>query len=254
MEIRVLGCSGGIGEGLRTTSLCIDDDIIIDGGTGLGELSLDEMHRVRHIFLTHSHLDHVAGLPMLVDSIFERIREPVVIHGRPETIQALQENVFNWVIWPDFSKLPSAEHPVLRYETIEPGQMVEIRGRRIEAIEVNHAVPGVGYRVEGDGKVFAFSGDTTSNDHFWDVLNRYQRLDLLVVECAFPDRELQLSRLARHYCPQLLAHDLAKLRHRPSIYLTHLKPGMEDQIFQECAEAIGGFQLDRLSGGQRFQL
>lgn len=254
MDIRILGCSGGIGVGLATTSLYIDGDILIDGGTGLGELTLDEMASVRHIFLTHSHLDHIAGLPMLVDSIFERIREPIVIHGRPETIEALRKHIFNWVVWPDFSKLPNADRPVMRFEVIEPGQVLEIDRRRIEAIEVNHVVPGIGYRVEANGRAFAFSGDTTTNDHFWDVLNRHERLDLLVAECAFPNREIELSRMAYHYCPELLAADLAKLRHRPTLYISHLKPGMEDLIFGECEALIEGFDLRRLSGGDRFQL
>ncbi len=254
MDIRILGCSGGIGVGLATTSMYIDGDILIDGGTGLGELSLEEMATVRHIFLTHSHLDHIAGLPMLVDSIFERIRTPIVVHGRPETLDALRKHVFNWVVWPDFSKLPNAEQPVMRFEEIHPGQVVELNGRRIEAIAVNHVVPCIGYRIEANGKAFAFSGDTTTNDHFWDVLNRHDRLDLLVAECAFPNRELELSRMAYHYCPQLLATDLAKLNHRPKLYLSHLKPGMEDLIYRECEELIQGFSLHRLSGGDRFQL
>lgn len=254
MNIRILGCSGGIGVGLATTSMAIDHDILIDGGTGLGELSLDEMAAVRHIFLTHSHLDHIAGLPMLVDSIFERIRTPIVVHARPETLAALREHIFNWIIWPDFSKLPSAERPVLRFEAIQPGQVVELGGRRIEAIEVNHVVPCVGYRIEADGKAFAFSADTTTTDHFWEVLNAHAGLDLLVAECAFPDRELDLSRMAYHYCPQLLAADLAKLRHRPRVYLSHPKPGMEQEILGECRTLIPDLDLHLLSGGCRITL
>ena len=254
MDIRILGCSGGIGVGLATTSMAIDDDILIDGGTGLGELSLEEMAAVRHIFLTHSHLDHIAGLPMLVDSIFERIRTPIVVHARPETLAALREHIFNWVIWPDFSQLPNAACPVLRFEEIHPGQIVELEGRRIEAIAVNHVVPCIGYRIEADGKAFAFSADTTTTDHFWEVLNGYERLDLLVAECAFPNRELALSRMAYHYCPQLLAADLAKLRHHPRIYLSHPKPGMEQEILDECKALIQGRDLRLLSGGCRFTL
>ncbi len=239
---------------MGTTSLLVDGDILIDGGTGLAALSLDEMAGIRHIFLTHSHLDHIAGLPMLIDSIFERIKQPVVVHGRAETIEALQNNVFNWVIWPDFSKLPSADQPVMSFEVIQPGQVMEMDGRRIEAIEVNHVVPCIGYRIESGGKAFAFSGDTTTNDVLWEGLNRYEHLDLLIVECAFPNRELQLSRMAYHYCPQLLADDLVKLRHRPELYITHLKPGMEDLIYSECEQLIRGFSLHRLSAEDRFSL
>ena len=148
MRIRVLGCSGGVGGELRTTSLLIDEDILIDAGSGVGELSLEEMHRIHHVFLTHSHLDHFSFLPLLIDSIFPAIREPVVVHGQPETIKALQEHVFNWTIWPDFSKLPNEDQPVLRFETLTPGTPYTLGERTFEMIQVNHIVPGVGYRVE----------------------------------------------------------------------------------------------------------
>ncbi|MDH5445253.1 MAG: MBL fold metallo-hydrolase, partial [Gammaproteobacteria bacterium] len=107
MELRVLGCSGGIGEQLRTTSLLLNGEILIDAGTGLGDLSLQEMASIGHVFLTHSHLDHLAGLPLLIDSIFDQIKSPLVIHAQPVTLKAVQDHIFNNVIWPDFSVLPS---------------------------------------------------------------------------------------------------------------------------------------------------
>ena len=132
MKLRVLGCSGGIGADLSTTSLLVDDDVLIDGGTGVTELSLEEMAKIRHIFVTHSHLDHIAGIPMLIDSVFEQITEPVVLHARQETIQVLKDHIFNWHVWPDFSQLPSAENPVLRFQVMSPGQQVGVDNRSIE--------------------------------------------------------------------------------------------------------------------------
>ncbi len=254
MRIRVLGCSGGIGGGLHTTSLLVDDDILIDSGTGVGSLSLDEMAGIRHIFVTHSHLDHIAGIPLLVDSIFERIGSPITIHAQAPTLEALRTHIFNWVIWPDFTRLPTAQKPVLRYELMEPGSTLQLADRSIEMIPVRHIVPGVAYRVSADGKSFAFSGDTSSNDSLWAALNRHDKLDLLIVECAFPNDSVELSRLAAHYCPSLLAADMAKLRHQPAVHLTHLKPGSEDVIFSECRAALAGRDPRRLFGGEVFTL
>jgi hypothetical protein len=45
MQIRVLGCSGSIAAGSRTTSFLVDDDVLVDAGTGVGDLTLDEMTR-----------------------------------------------------------------------------------------------------------------------------------------------------------------------------------------------------------------
>ncbi len=250
MKIRILGCSGGIGLGLRTTSLLVDEDILIDAGSGVGDLTLDEMAAVRHIFLTHSHLDHVSFIPLMLDSIFEQRAEPLVVHGQAATLEALQRHIFNWTIWPDFAQLPSKDKPVLRYEVMKPGQVLSVGRRSFEMIPVEHTVPGVGYRVSCPTGVFAFSGDTSSNDSFWAGLNAHERLDLLIVETAFCNADLAISRLAKHYCPSLLAEDLKKLTHRPEIYITHNKPGEEEVIYAECAAALTHHKLHRLKSGE----
>ena len=254
MNLRVLGCSGGVGNELKTTSLLIDDDILIDAGSGVGELTLDEMRKIRHVFLTHSHLDHFSFLPLLVDSIFPSIREPLVVHGQPVTLEALQKHVFNWTIWPDFAKLPTEDKPVMRYKTLSPGGTFELDGRTLEMIEVNHIVPGVGYRVECASGAFAFSGDTTTNDNFWKVLNGHDRLDLLLVEAAFANADIELSKRSGHYTAELLAADLKKLMHQPDVYITHNKPGHESIIMGECRQAITDRKITPAETGLNFTL
>ncbi len=251
MDLRVLGCSGGVGVDLRTTSLLVDKDILIDAGTGVGDLSLEEMSQIKHIFVTHSHLDHIAGIPLLIDTIFEKIEQPVVIHAQAETLNALQTHIFNNTIWPDFSRLPT-EAPVLKYRIMEPGESIDLNGRDFEMIKVNHAVAGVGYRVESAGKSFAFSGDTTTNDTFWDALNRHNNLDVLIVEAAFANTDKELCKIAGHYCAALLGDDIKKLQHHPDIYITHNKPGVENIILQECKQAISGQVIHSLQGHKTF--
>lgn len=255
MNIRVLGCSGGIGTDLRTTSLLIDGDILIDAGSGLGDLDLEEMAGIKHIFITHSHLDHVAFLPLLIDTIFDRVVDPVIIHGQEPTLQALQGYIFNWIVWPDFAELPRPEAPVLSYRVMKPGESVDIGGRTLEMIQVEHIVPAVGYRVQdSNGKSFAFSGDTSTNDGFWAALNAHDSLDLLFVESAFANKDERLSEMAKHYCPNTLSADLAKLRHKPEIYLTHRKPGEEGNILKEVRELVADRKIQALSGGENFTL
>ena len=119
MRIRTLGCSGGIGAGSRTTALLIDNDVLIDAGTGIGDLALDDLHAIRHVFLTHAHLDHVAGLPMLVDANFdENFEVPVTVYARTETLEALKSHLFNDVIWPDFAKFPDEMNPMLQLQNL----------------------------------------------------------------------------------------------------------------------------------------
>jgi len=248
MKIRVLGCSGGIGAGLHSTSFLIDDDILIDAGTGINELTFEEMAKIRHIFLTHTHLDHIACLPLMVDSIFTHIDSPIVIHSQACSIETLKKHIFNWNIWPDFASLPFGTNPVMCYDSLEFGEVCELDGRRFEMIPVNHIVPTVGYRVSDDHGSFAYSGDTTTNDTLWEALNAHEALDVLIVEVAFSNEQRELSLKARHYCPSLLAEDLVKLRHNPRIFLTHNKPGYESQIMAECCAAIANRDLDVLKG------
>ena len=172
----------------------------------------------------------------------------------PATIEALQNHIFNWTIWPDFAKLPTEDKPVMGYQTLNPGETFVDKGRTLEMIEVKHIIPGVGYRVSCDTGSFAFSGDTTNNDNFWNVLNERDGLDLLLVEAAFANADEALSKRAGHYTPRLLAEDLKKLKHQPDICLTHAKPGMEDVIFNECQEAITDRNLIAGYSGQVFTL
>ena len=254
MELKVLGCSGGVGDQLRTTTLQIDDDVLIDAGTGLGDLNLQAMSCIRHIFLTHSHLDHITSIPFLVDTMFDNIKEPIIIHGLEATIDALKTHIFNNIIWPDFAALPNSDNPVMEYQVMQPGEIVEIDNRKIEMIKVNHIVAGVGYRVESETGSFAFSGDTTTNDTFWQALNKHDKLDLLIVESAFTNKDVNLCRLSGHYCAELLGPDVAMLNHQATVYISHNKPGAELQIFSECQKAITSHTIHPLSSGQSFTL
>jgi len=255
MKVRVLGCSGGINQNAATTSFLVDDDILIDAGTGVCGLSLEQMRRIKHIFITHSHLDHIASIPLLADTLFDDlIGHPLIVHALPETIKALRAHIFNWIIWPDFTALPHRDDAVLKFEAMKAGSSIKLSGRQVEMIRVNHAVPGVGYCIKSDGKIFAFSGDTTSNENFWDTLNKLDSLDLLFVESAFADKDFELAKLAFHYCPKLLAKDLQKLKHKTKVCVSHLKPGCEQEIIEQCKAALPDWDIHQLKNGDVFEL
>jgi ribonuclease BN (tRNA processing enzyme) len=120
MRIEVLGCSGGIGGAHRTAALRVDEDILLDCGTGVGDLDEAALARIRHVFLSHPHLDHVACLPLLVDTLFSTIQhDPLVVHAVPGLPGHSSQDIFNWRIWPDFLALPDPDHPVMRFEPME---------------------------------------------------------------------------------------------------------------------------------------
>lgn len=255
MKVRVLGCSGGIGgRHLRTTSLLVDQDILIDAGTGVEELSLSELKSVDYVFLTHTHLDHIVTLPMLVDTVGEFRDRPLIVYATAESIDALRQHVFNWKIWPDFSVIPAAEAPFLRFVPVAVGETLVFGNRRITVLPAVHTVPAVGYLIDSGRHSLAFTGDTAENDLFWDVLNRVDNLRYLIIETAFPDGQRELAMASRHLCPSLLASELAKLHRRADIYVTHLKPGHIEETMKEIEEVAAAFRPRMLQNNQYFDL
>ncbi|MGQ0653789.1 MAG: 3',5'-cyclic-nucleotide phosphodiesterase [Betaproteobacteria bacterium] len=243
MRLRVLGCSGGIGgRHLRTTSFLIDGDVLIDAGSGVGDLTLAELSQLDHVFLTHSHLDHVTSIPFLVDTVGGMRRRPLTVHATRATIEILRNHLFNWSIWPDFSEIPTAEAPFMRYDEIEVGRAVTLNGRRFTPIPANHTVPAVGYHLDSGAGSLVFTGDTGPNDALWRVVNRIANLKYLIIETAFSNKERHLAEISRHLCPAMLAEELAKLERNADIYITHLKPGEIEPTMLEIEECAGKFR------------
>lgn len=255
MKVRVLGCSGGIGgRHLRTTSLLVDNDILIDCGTGVADLSIAELAQIDHVFLTHSHMDHIACLPLLIDTVGDMRNRPITVHCLAATEQILRNHVFNWAIWPDFTEIPAAESPCLCFDNIGVGQMVDLTGRSIASLPVSHAVPAVGFRIGSETRSLVYSGDTGPCRAFWDAVNAIPNLQTLLIETAFSNRERKLAEASQHLCPSMLVEELRFLQSRPELFITHLKPGQIELTMEEIETSIGEFKPRMLQNNQVFEL
>jgi len=251
MKVRVLGCSGGIGgRDLRTTSLLVDHDILIDCGTGVGDLTLEEMIRIDHLFLTHSHLDHIACLPLLIDVVCDLRDRPLVVHANAETIEILRSHIFNWAVWPDFSEIPSVEASYLRFEPLQTGSALEIDGRRIVALPADHTVPAVGYQLDSGNASLVFTGDTGPCPELWTVINAIGNLAHLIIETAFSNSESARAAVSKHLCPDTLAAELENLARPAEIHITHLKPGQSEATMREIEQRLGKRRPRMLRTGQ----
>lgn len=249
MRLRALGVSGGIDAQSRTTSFLIDDDILLDAGTGVGDLTLAEMARIDHVFLTHSHLDHHAALPFLLDTVGAGRTRPLTIHAQEPTLAALRDHIYNNAIWPDFSRIPTPERPFMAYETLPIGGTWEAGSRRVRSIPVTHSVPAVGYLVTGTAGSLAFSGDMTETAGFWQALNACNDLRHVIVETSFLDADEELARVSRHLCPKMLGRELVRLNPGPQVHITHLMPGREDEIMTEIRAHVANHAPRRLKRG-----
>jgi len=253
MKLRILGCSGGIGGELRTTSMLLDHDTLIDAGTGVGDLSINELAQIDHIFVTHSHMDHVTSIPFIADTVGWLREKPITVHATRETIAILKEHLFNWKLWPDFTQIPDQRHPVLRYESVALGATVALNGRRITPLPANHVVPAIGYHLDSGRASLVFTGDTTVNDALWREVNAIANLQYLIIETALSDRERQLAVTSKHLCPGLLAEELAKLKGSPQIYITHLKPREAELIMEEILAQVKERRPQMLQHNQVFE-
>ncbi len=258
MIIRVLGCSGAIAAGSKTTSFLLDDTVLVDAGTGVGDLTLEEMARIDHILVSHSHLDHVLSIGLLADSVLRtRLaarRGPVTVHALPETLAALRTHIFNGVIWPDFTRLPSTEAPALRFEPFVVGDVLALDGHRIEVLGAEHTVPAVGFAVDGgEAGWWVYTGDTGPNPALWRRLAG-MKVAQLVIETAFGDDERHLAGISQHLCPSTLRAELGQLPGSVDVHITHIKPGELDAVMNEIARFDTRHRIHALQAGQTMRL
>jgi ribonuclease BN (tRNA processing enzyme) len=261
MQIRVLGCSGSIAAGSRTTSFLVGQDILIDAGTGVGDLTLDELTAIDHIFITHSHLDHVLSIGLLADSVTRRRRAanlpPIRVHALAPTLEALRSHVFNGIIWPDFTRLPNPAAPVMCFVPIAIGDVVEAGAHWIEVLSAAHTVPAAGYAVWADssreGEAWVYTGDTGPNPALWHRLAGI-RLGALVIETAFRDDEHALAAISQHLCPSQLKLELAQLKESTDVFITHIKPGEVEAVMTEIGAQSSRHRIRALSTGELIRI
>lgn len=256
MKVEILGCSGGMGAGEYTTCYRINEHTLLDAGTGLGKLSHDEQLKIKHIFITHSHMDHICFLPLLIDNLFEHLKEPLQVYALPEVLATLREHIFNWEIWPDFSTLPNETTPVVKFNAITPHQPLVIGELTFTAFPVEHIVPTCGYQVVNQqGKTLAFTGDTTYGAAVLKELNKLGKLDVLMTECAFSDRLLDLAKTSKHLTPSLLNEFIHALQQPPKqVWLSHLKPSQTEEIKAELTQLNLPTKMHLLKSGELLEV
>ncbi len=252
MRVRVLGCHGGETPRHRTTCLLIDDRITIDAGAVCRSLALDEQVAIDHMLISHSHMDHVKDLALLADQVIGRRPNPIVLHCGPETAETLRSSYFNNFLWPDFTRIPTADNPVMRIEIREPLARFHIPAPggsaaptppatlgdgeyEVRYVPVTHPVESMAMLVRGRTGTVLYSSDTGPTTKLWEVANGVPDLRGLFVELSFPNHMQALADVAGHYTPQTLAAEMKKLARRDEIplFVYHLKPSFFEQTKQE---------------------
>ena len=241
MKIRLLPSSfesdGSASAKQHLTCLIVNDRVAIDAGSLAMGVSDLERSLVRDVVLTHSHLDHIAGLPLFVDDLFASLTEPLRVHASKDVIEVLERDVFNWSVYPRFSELSNGSGPVIRYIPFTDGAGFRVGDLAVKPLSVNHKVPSSGFIVADGRAIIAITGDTSAMETFWDELEGEGPLSALLIECAFPDELSELAAMSHHLTPLSLKRELD----RPSlsecpIYIVNIKPAYREQVISQLRD------------------
>jgi ribonuclease BN (tRNA processing enzyme) len=235
MKLHVLGCSAVELPNSRLSSFLIDDKLLLDAGTIGSVLDENQQMKIKHILLTHAHLDHIKDLPFFADYIsMNNKKHHVTVISIPEVIHALKANLFNDVMWPDFTKMPTSRNPIIKLKSITTEKTIKINGYKVTAYSVNHSVPAVGYVIENnEGEKLFYMGDTGPNKVLWNSLNG-ERINSIIIEVSLPNRHKNIALKTGHLTPELFKSEIDKMVSAPvNIYITHTKPIYKKKVQEE---------------------
>ena len=255
MEIKVLGCSGAESPGHRPPSLLLSDKIIFDTGSLTNILDMEGQLKIKYIFITHSHLDHILGIPFLADNlIFRKKRHRVNIFSTPPVIKVIRKSLLDGSIWPDFTVIPNSHEGILNLLELKPGQSIEIDDLSVTPYLVHHSVPATGYLVEDKKKRrFFYTGDTGPTDSTWLNLRGIQ-IHSLLIEVSFPSRMEDIALRTGHLTPRLLKKELLKIKPHPErIFIIHIKPPYSKTVTAEL-QKLKIKSLSLLKDGQTIEI
>lgn len=237
MQLTVLGPHGGELPGCRSTCFLLDGVLALDAGALTSTLPLDELVKIDDVLLTHSHFDHVKDLPLLADVLVGRRDKPVTIWANSECIATLRENLFNNVLWPDFTAIPTKKAPVFKLKSFKSGATIQIGKYKVKSIPVTHPVESCGFVISDGQSSMAMSGDTGPTEKFWKVLNGLKDLKVLLLETSFPNALQALADISGHFTPQTMLAELNKFDRRDcQVILYHLKPAFVDVLKREVKQ------------------
>jgi ribonuclease BN (tRNA processing enzyme) len=236
MRVRVLPSALGGGVGQPLSTFVVNDRLALDAGAVGLYGRVDEQSKITDVVITHSHIDHVAGLPLLIDNVYDPSPGCVRVHATPPTLASLQADVFNGRLYPDMVAMSRRLPPFLELCELPLRRAVKIAGFNVTAIPVDHVVPTVALVVDDGAVAIGFVTDTAPTDEIWAAIRRNPRIRGVFLECSFPRSELQIARLAKHLNTDLFAAELTKVPARVPVYVIHIKPRFADVILRELID------------------
>lgn len=231
MKLKFQGAHSIESKTTKCATLLVDDIISIDAGALCYNLSFEEQHKIKYIFLTHQHYDHIKDLPILgFNNIF---KGQVETYALPFVISVLKENIFTDKVWLDLTKVPP-DIPRVKFHEIEIKKEILVEDYKVIPIQTNHSFASCGYYFEKNGKSFFYSGDTGEmSEDIWQNISPA----IIILEVTLPNKLVDLCVQTKHLCPLLLLKEVEKFKkykgYIPKIITTHIHPDFEEEIKKE---------------------
>jgi ribonuclease BN (tRNA processing enzyme) len=239
MKMRVLGAFGGEGIGQRSSAFLLNDRVLIDGGNVGGSLSVPEQLDIEHALVSHAHLDHVAGLASLAETLAcSGSGRAVKISGIAPVLATIQGSVFNNVVWPNFASIPAGA-PAVQYRTLVEDAEQRVGELWVTPVAVSHTVPASGFIIHDGGTGLVYSGDTAPTEALWQAARSLGGIRAVLLECAFPDRLAGLAEVSRHLTPSLVRREVDKISADVPVWIFHVKPQFHGETIAEIHELLG---------------
>ncbi len=234
MKLTLIESSVGPGPRQQIlASYLINDDVVIDAGS-VGFFSpLEVQKKVRHVFISHSHIDHIASLPIFVDNVYEQGPGCPTIYASRHTLSCLQSDIFNDRLWPDMVRLSMQESPFLRFIEAENEVSVDTGDVRVTPVLLDHLVPTFGFIVADDHSAIAIVSDTSPTERIWELINETPNLKAVFLEASFPNHMEWLAERAMHLTPALFSAEQAKLKPDVPVIAVHIKTAFDEQVKSE---------------------
>jgi glyoxylase-like metal-dependent hydrolase (beta-lactamase superfamily II) len=234
------------------SSYLVGEAVVIDGGSIGLQADLGLQRRVRHVFLTHDHLDHVASLPLLIDNTYEPGLDCVEVLAAADVLAAVRRNLLNDRAWPDFFALSTPTDRFVTSTPLEPFVTVERAGYRITPVPVSHATDTLAMVVDDGDACVAFAADTGPTELLWRHLTRLPNVRGVFLECSFPTALRDLATRCGHLAPPTFAAEAAKLASGVRVLVVHRKPAHAAVIRDELT-ALGLERLEFAVPGRPYE-
>jgi len=237
MKIDILGCYGNaIGE-FKSTCFLIDGNTLLDAGTVTSVLKDHQLKEIKHVIITHTHLDHIKDLVFLVDELVMMGKFTIELISVKEVLDIISNNLFNNRLWPDFTVIPSYDSAVIKPREIILNEYTTIGSLSVKPVLMTHTVYCVGYIIKKNGKGFMFTSDTGPTKTFWETVKSEKGIEFIIADVSFPNRMDELARVSGHMTLNMLIEQIDRYElHNMPFLITHIKPIFLEEIIHELSQ------------------